>query len=1134
MSLMKTKLLRSTLLAGLASIAAAPASTAFAQAAAGTQADDDQDVIVVTGSRIRRESFADIPQPAIVTDEEYLDRRGFTNLNQALFEVPGFNAGSTGNLAGQNATGSNQNVGQEFPDLYNLGTQRTLVVVNGRRVTSANILSGNPTGRAEGLQVDLNMFPVAMVDRIETISVGGATTYGADAIAGTVNIILKEDFEGVDASVQYGNGIGVPGQDTWLASAVMGANTSDGRGNVTAAIEFTKQEGALANDFPLLFNQRSCIARSGPCEPSTAPGIFNLLEGPDRFLPTPGPGFPLPAAGSGINVFKDADGNILSFGGEGGQNGRLSIHDPGSQPCQPNTIFCSGGSGFRPTDFEEAIVPIDRFVFATNAHYEVTDNIRMYAQTNFLRTESRDLISQVSSAFNTSFLNTQGIGSAAVSIDHPFLHPDDRQTLIDGGSGDEFFLHGIRLDLLPPSARNFTDTTIFRLAGGLQGEFEKWGREFNWDAYYSYGQTNQSRRSAEIRGGAFKNSLQAVRLDASNLSTLQDPDNVDRIVLTTNRQTIDVVRGTDVLTISPFDAQAGDVICSVFLDPPGPVDEGVTGLFGSNVPTPDSDVANCVPFNPFGTEPINANRAAADFLNSSTISLGEIAQSNFVIDLTGELFELPAGWVSFNVGFERRRDFGSFESGGVLQDGLSRAVAVPDVPFVETVSNEYFGEVIIPVLGPEHFSGINDSMGFELFTGLEWTGAYRLIDQSRTGQSNVYTAGGTLKMLGGDLTLRGNFTHTIRAPSIVELFAPRALTFDQTGDPCDATNINDDGANAPRIANCLTRAQQLGFTDAAIIDDPANPGQVLLELTPGAGGFTTGTVNAAIAITSSGNPDLRPEIANSYTGGFIYSPSQIPGLTMNVDFISINLRDQISDPDFGNVIVANCFDDSDFAAGDLAPECALFERAAFNFDIVTGGRVFQNLQTQEFKAIQAQMSYGFSVNDAYDFVRAGALFGNQSGDLGNVRTNLNVFKPVVLRGEDLETRSARNGRLANTVGVGEGLGATALTMRASIFYEKGPFFMLWSTEYLDDLLSFNPRIEGDESDRAPEQFVIEYDLEHDVTVGWEFDDRFSAQFTVNDVMGNRPTLNQEIFSGLTTGHGRFTGRTFREDRKSVV
>ena len=166
------------------------AATPFLFTAPAQAQDADQaealDEIVITGSRIPRAGF-DTLMPAIVVDSQFLEDRGFTDIGTALNELPSF--GLPGNST--QGTQSSQGVGQAFVNLYGLGSQRTLTLVNGRRFVSGN----SPSlfaGAAAGSQVDLNMIPAVMVERIETMV---RQTVQATRVSawGRVDLMLDED-----------------------------------------------------------------------------------------------------------------------------------------------------------------------------------------------------------------------------------------------------------------------------------------------------------------------------------------------------------------------------------------------------------------------------------------------------------------------------------------------------------------------------------------------------------------------------------------------------------------------------------------------------------------------------------------------------------------------------------------------------------------------------------------------------------------------------------------------------------------------------------------------------------------------------------------------------------------------------
>ena len=167
----------------------------------GTEAEGQ--AIVVTGTRIRLRNLESL-EPTVTLDARALRERNFTNVADALNELPG-NRGSVTPAAGQ---GFGQ--GTNFVNNFGIGSNRTLTLVNGRRFVSSNVASIF-TNAGAGTQVDLNVIPAILVDRIDTVSVGGAPVYGSDAIAGTINVILRNKYDGLEAS--FTNGISEEGDN---------------------------------------------------------------------------------------------------------------------------------------------------------------------------------------------------------------------------------------------------------------------------------------------------------------------------------------------------------------------------------------------------------------------------------------------------------------------------------------------------------------------------------------------------------------------------------------------------------------------------------------------------------------------------------------------------------------------------------------------------------------------------------------------------------------------------------------------------------------------------------------------------------------------------------------------------------
>jgi outer membrane receptor protein involved in Fe transport len=212
--------------------------------ASGATEDETGESIVVTGSRIPRpEASGTIP--GVQVQKEQIVSRGFTNAADILNDIP--LVGPSGANLNSAAPGQAPSIGNAFVDLLDLGTARTLTLVNGRRFVSGNAASLFVADNAPGGQVDVNVIPVALIDRVDVLTVGGAAAYGTDAIAGVVNYILRDDFDGIDLTGIAGitsRGDGASYTIRGTAGHNFGA---DNRGNVVVSGEYNKIEGIQAN-----------------------------------------------------------------------------------------------------------------------------------------------------------------------------------------------------------------------------------------------------------------------------------------------------------------------------------------------------------------------------------------------------------------------------------------------------------------------------------------------------------------------------------------------------------------------------------------------------------------------------------------------------------------------------------------------------------------------------------------------------------------------------------------------------------------------------------------------------------------------------------------------------------------------
>ncbi|HUQ10550.1 MAG TPA: TonB-dependent receptor plug domain-containing protein, partial [Steroidobacteraceae bacterium] len=208
-------------------------SPAFAQEQDKTT-DSKMEEVVVTGSRIVSSNL-DSPSPVQTISSEDIQATGILNTQDLLLKNPTF---GTPTLSRTNSNFLTSGGGVSTVDLRNLGVDRTLTLVDGRR-----FVSGNPGSMA----VDYNTIPAQFIERIDVLTGGASAVYGSDAVAGVVNIIYKKNFQGVAFDGQYGMSAENDNEETQFG-ITLGTNTEDGRGNIMAHVGYTKQGAVFSRD----------------------------------------------------------------------------------------------------------------------------------------------------------------------------------------------------------------------------------------------------------------------------------------------------------------------------------------------------------------------------------------------------------------------------------------------------------------------------------------------------------------------------------------------------------------------------------------------------------------------------------------------------------------------------------------------------------------------------------------------------------------------------------------------------------------------------------------------------------------------------------------------------------------------
>ncbi len=447
-STMMGRLLCTTLLSGAAFATAAPA---FAQ-----DEDDSDDVVIVTGTRLQTNPNLAAANPVLSVTDDEIDVRGAVRIEDLVNTLPQVSAGQTTEI-------SNGATGTAELDLRGIGAIRTLVLIDGRRL---------PYGDSSRSAPNVDLVPAQLVERVDLLTGGASAVYGSDAIAGVVNFVLKRDFEGIELDVlgginQAGNGNeflnsiaaagGQPVADgSWDGESLnlaltLGANTADGRGNVTLfaayeSVEAITQDNRSVSACALGQSMGSGSFMGFGCVGS---GNFRLFGGTDL-------------GGSNVDAFQQEDGSITTFAG-----GPAETYN------------------FGPLNFFQR--PSERFQIYARGHYEITDNLEAFADLGYIQNNS-----------DAQIAPTASFGAWSVNCDNPLLDTSaagglNLLTDVFGCTPAEV-LAGTEKDFVTASHRNVEggprnsnlDNDALRMVTGLRGQTGGW----DWEAFFQYSKTS--------------------------------------------------------------------------------------------------------------------------------------------------------------------------------------------------------------------------------------------------------------------------------------------------------------------------------------------------------------------------------------------------------------------------------------------------------------------------------------------------------------------------------------------------------------------------------------------------------------------------------------------------------------------
>ena len=737
------------------------AALAQEQSAPAVTLDD----IVVTGSRLARRDL-DSTTPVLVLSATDIQATGQLNTADVLRNLPA--VGISG-VSSANSNFQTSGAGVNTINLRNLGDSRTLVLINGRRMVP---------GLAGESAADFNMIPTDFIERIDVITGGASAVYGSEAIAGVVNVVLKDHLDGVRLRAQ-GGGATEGGENTRLGSLSFGSDFADKRGTALFSVSYDKDSG--------LYSRQRAISTVDTS--ITLPGIRGALS---SYNP------------QGTIFLPDANGNVV--------DGLYTFNGAG------NLVPYDTSLGFNRDAYRRITVPVDRTLVSGVLNYHLSERQQLYTEFTYGQTHTQSDIEPFAIGIGAqgSTDNVYGGFGTGIPLTNAYI-PQSLLAIIAADNADPTVTGncsaGVASDCITSVdvRKRLVDVAIrssearrqtSRIVAGVKGDL--FTTPWTYDVYYLYGRTTDDQTSTG-------------QVNASNLRFALD---------------------------STVDA-SGHIVCR----------------------DPVAQAQGCVPINVFGANSITP--AAAAYINALQNRNVVIQEQVMSAVATGPLWTLPAGPLRAVVGAERRTEQSSEIQDALTNAGLNGGNALPNTIGSYTVT-EGFVEVGVPLLAGQ--PGIKD---------LSVESALRTSDYTTVGRVNTWNVRLNFAPI-DDLRFRGAYSKAVRAPNIGELYTGPSQTF-PTGiaDPCDGVTASAAGAVAaacraiPGIANAI-----------------ASPG-----------GFHYSFLDyQVITGFNSGNPNLQPETAKTYTIGAVLTPTAWRGFSATVDYFNIRVDNAVGNVDYPTLL----------------------------------------------------------------------------------------------------------------------------------------------------------------------------------------------------------------------------------------
>jgi outer membrane receptor protein involved in Fe transport len=1031
------------------------------------------ETVIITGSLIRRPAES-APTPVISITKELIDDSGEQDLSNYLSDIPALQA----TRVPEDTTGGFVDIGGiSLLNLRNLGTQRTLVLVDGLRH-----VAGVPGGNG----VDTGSIPTPLIKRVDIITGGASALYGADAVSGLVNFVMRDDFDGL----QFDSAVGQLTQGQKMlndrVSVVYGKNLLENRLNLYGFGEYQKSQAVYDADLNISWLKNNTRIITVDADPASAlnDNVFDALPVAGlRTLNRPAGGILVlanatqPSAASdpdipfgsctaanatstafASNCFATNPGTAYQF--TAGGTPFLSDFGAGRNVGAVNRTTTIGGSGDSLLAVKTNRLPYQEIGrFQVGGNYDLTNNINLFTSLKFINQTNVDVFQPHFAnvgirAFNTASptynytndLAYTGLTTFNIGLDNAYLDPTLRAKILsntrpvynaDGSVAvasvadpkAQFRLFSYDLGYRP-SVADFHET---RFVAGAKGTIDNFyvAKDIDWNVSYTYGELD-------------RHNSEPLTIDSERYAYAADA----------------------VVDTAGEVGAAGNIVCRIKL------------LYkrGQTVKNPntgvayaasDPNVTNCTPVRIFGLG--GFSDAAKQYILMENKTHEGNVQQDLRATVAGNLFDFwGAGPIGVAAGFETRKE----ETYAKVTDFGNRTLfgnASSNFPRTNFDVTEFFAEARVPILKDVF-----------LAKSVELSGAYRTSNYSSIGVTEAHSFSGTWRIT-SDIAFRATEGTSTRAPTLGELYSPPSQDFPNLTDGCSSPVITataDAGIRANRVRNCAA----LGIPTTYVDPNPTFSNQGL----------------------NGSNPLLKPETSESYTLSTIFTPTFAPGLSVVVDYYNIEIANAISTLS-AQTLLNLCTDSTTFNAS----ACGVFTRApagsSNEYEVVNfieGPFNFAKLKAQ---GIDFDAHYGFDLQDLFK-IDIGRIDTSIVGNYLIRRQNFtNPTDPSIATDIDTSDNNPR------------------VRLRASATWTKGPLALTWRTDFQTATELVNGRFLGGNDDTRPSNlFTTGNFYQTDFTFRYKLDDRFTFRGGIINAFDAEPSVQ----AGLADQFDEFGRRYF--------